>query len=100
MLYKRIVLVCGTVLLLVLLVEFQGYLYPESLARMVATSAVRAHCRKFQMDPNLLVERSHESRWGTWCFDWTYTGSPKGVIGVCLHCDGSKEFYGEQLDSD
>ena len=91
----------GIVLLsaLVLMWEFQGFLYPAPFARWRATRVMEAHCRHWHLDTKLLVGPTREeSPAGAWYFRWKYNGSPKSIMDVVLRPDGSTDLDGEQLD--
>jgi hypothetical protein len=93
----------GTALLAiaVLIIEFQGFLYPEAFARWRAARVMEAHCQQWHLDRKLLVGPTRdESPAGTWSFRWRYTGHPSAVMLVALRWDGSSDLDGEQLDSD
>lgn len=85
----------------VVIIEFQGFLYPEAFARWRASRIMQAHCKEWHLDTKLLVGPTRdESPPGTWMFRWTYTGLPNGVMLVALRWDGSSDLDGEQTEPD
>ena len=96
---KKLVIVAGLLLVLALLLEFQAYLYPAWFAEKRAGADMRGLCSRMRLDPQLLVD-VHRAQVGNtaWAFEATYTGSPKRMLGVWYHQDGSPEFYSEVLE--
>ena len=86
----------------ILVWEFQGFLYPEAFARWRANRIMEAHCSQWHMDTNSLAGPvRQQSPLGTWEFRWTYSDkqhAEKDIIQISLRWDGSSDLDGERVE--